>query len=156
MTYEPFSPPEPTAEPTPEPTAEPTPEPTAEPGDTTAPAFIDMSVTDLTETTVEVTWTVDEPATGQLEYGPDGSFGSFSVKETSFDYATHVQTITGLDPGTTYHVRAISEDQAGNRAVSTNHTFTTESTPAPPAPDPIPTRHVRAGHTRAHAADRAW
>ena len=130
-----------TPAPTPAPpvtTPAPTPVP-PEPTDTAPPTFVDVSVTALTETTAEVTWTLDEPATGRLEYGASTAYGSKTNKETSFDYTTHIQTMSGLKPGTRYHFRAISEDEAGNWAASADQTFTTDATPPPAAtPEPPP------------------
>ena len=92
----------------------------------------------MTETSATVRWTLDEHATGTLEYGATKAYGSFTTKETSLDSTTHVQVISGLEPGQTYHFRAISEDRAGNRAISADRTFAT-LTPAPePPPAPAP------------------
>jgi hypothetical protein len=109
--------------------------------DLKSPTFRDISVTKLTRTSATVTWTLDKPAMGRLEYGPTTSYGRKTTKETSFDYTTHVQTIKGLKPGTRYHFRAISEDAAGNWAASRDRTFTTAGAPprsrtAKPTPRP--------------------
>ena len=130
--------PKPTAAPTPAPTNPPAPQPTVEPkpttgprrpprrrllSDTAPPKVLDISVTDVTRTSATITWTLDEPATGRLEYGQTTAYGSMTTKETSFDYITHAQTISGLEPGTKYHFRALSEDAAGNSAASSDGTF---------------------------------
>jgi hypothetical protein len=75
-----------------------------------------------------VTWTTDEPADSQVEYGLTTSYGS----ATSLDPASrtsHSQTLSGLSPGTLYHYRIRSRDAAGNLATSPDLTFTTQSCP---------------------------
>jgi hypothetical protein len=136
---------------TPAPTAAAT--PSATPTDTDKPRFLEVAVTDLTETSATITWTLDEPAMGRLEYGTTTAYGSKTTKEESFDYTTHVQSISGLTPGTGYHFRAIAEDAAGNWAASDDHTFTTNgaaatasSTPAP-TPTPAPMRTAEPAST---------
>jgi hypothetical protein len=103
--------------------------------DTEKPRYLEIAVTGLTPTSAQVTWALDRPAMGRLEYGPTRAYGSKTKKENSFRYATHIQTIKGLKPGTTYHFRAISEDAAGNWAASKDHTFTTKRKKVP-APGP--------------------
>ena len=102
--------------------------------DTTPPVISTVTATNITSTGATIKWNLSEYATGQVEYGTTTSYGSFTNKETSFNYNYHIQSITGLNPGTTYHYRVISEDQAGNRAVSGDFTFTTLSGPCVQAP----------------------
>ncbi len=66
-----------------------------------------------------VTWTTDEAATSQIEYG-EGSGESYSQltqedRNLSFN---HVVIISGLTPSKVYHLRAISKDAAGNESKS--------------------------------------
>jgi hypothetical protein len=82
------------------------------------------------------------PATGQVEYGPTTTYGTRSTLEPSFAYTTHIQILRGLSPGTLYHFRVRSTNQAGVETVSGDYTFTTTpaATPAPTlAPTPRPT-----------------
>ena len=137
--------PDPTPVPTTAPQARPAPTPAPVPTrtpaeDTAAPTFLDISIRNLTETTAEITWSLDENATGYLEYGTTPSYGSMTKKETSFDYTTHIQTIRRLDPGVQYHFRAVSTDRSSNTATSSDRTFTTVGAPAvSTTPNPTPT-----------------
>jgi Purple acid Phosphatase, N-terminal domain len=97
------------------------------------PTLSDISAFDVNPTTVNITWTVSEPATGQVEYGPDTEYGSFTDLEASLDYSTHIQDITGLEPGTEYHYRVLSTTGAGISLTSDDQTFIT-----PPLPTPGP------------------
>jgi len=78
--------------------------------------------------TATVTWTTDEPATSQVEYGPTATYGSQTTKNTSL-VTGHSVLVTGLSPATLYHYRVKSEDAFGNAAASGDYTFTTTSTP---------------------------
>lgn len=91
-----------------------------------------------TATTAVVSWTLSEKATGQVEYGLDATYGKASVPETSLNYAAHVQTITGLTPGTLYHFRVRSKNAAGIETISGDGTFTTTGAVPPPPPPPPP------------------
>jgi len=98
-----------------------------------SPEITAVSATNITPTTANITWTLSEPMTGQVEYGTTMSYGQTSVKETSFNYSTHIQSLSGLAPGTIYHFRVRSANQAGVEVVSGDYTFTTTSTsPSPP------------------------
>jgi len=119
------------------PTSTPTP-------DTTAPIISAVTANSITQTSASITWTLNEPGTGQVEYGTTTSYGTPSTLESSFNYTTHVQTISGLAPGTTYHYRVKSSDQAGNQRISGDFTFTTlgGNSPTPtvrPSNTPTPT-----------------
>lgn len=98
-----------------------------------------VSVGDISTTTARVTWTVSEPATGQVEYGTTDAYGKLSALEASYTYTTHVQTLSGLTPGTTHHFRTHSTVADGRGAYSADGTFSTLGTvPDPPPPPPPP------------------
>ena len=79
----------------------------------------------VTANSVEITWILSESATGQVEYGTTNAYGTLSSPENSFTYSTHIQTLSGLTPSTTYHYRVKSTNQAGTQVVSGDKTFTT-------------------------------
>ena len=117
----------------------PTATPTIPPSDTQAPVISNVSATNITQTGAKINWTLNEYASGQVEYGTTTSYGSLSALQTCCTYNYHIQSLSGLTAGTTYHYRVKSTDQAGNQAVSGDFTFTTAiPTPTPTAP-PGPT-----------------
>jgi outer membrane biosynthesis protein TonB len=132
----PVATPVPTPAATPAPTPAPTPQPT---GDTTPPAILNVTTSSITTSSVVVSWSLSEVATGQVEYGLTTAYGSLTKLESSFRYAGHVQAIGGLLSGRTYHYRVISVDPAGNRAMSSDRTFVTAGTSPTPTPTPAPT-----------------
>ena len=108
-------------------TAAPSPNPVA-PVILSGPSVLDP----IGETTADITWTVDRPVTGQIEYGLTAGYGSATTAETSFDYSQHTQTITGLSDDTLYHYHVIGEDQDGLTYDSGDQTFTTAAAITPP------------------------
>lgn len=81
----------------------------------------------ITDTTATITWNLDQVGTGYVEYGITTGYGSETTHETSYTYNYHVQTITGLSPGTTYHYRTRSSAPSGTpvESISADYTFTT-------------------------------
>jgi hypothetical protein len=88
--------------------------------------------TSNSNTSVTISWDLSENATGQVAYGVTSSYGSYTIKEESFSYSHHDQTLTGLQAGTTYHFTVISTDTSGNTSYSTDLTFTTTGPNANP------------------------
>ncbi|MFL5755227.1 MAG: hypothetical protein ACJ77N_02925 [Chloroflexota bacterium] len=136
--------PTPTAPPTPSPTPVPTPTatavPTPAPTATPAPLAITGPTTSgITATTATITWTLNAPATGQVEYGATTSYGQLSAPESSFNYTTHIQSLSNLSAGSLYHYRVKSTDQLGRSVTSADATFTTSSATPSPTPTATPT-----------------
>jgi len=100
--------------------------------DTTPPLITNVSARDFTETATTITWSTDEPATSQVEYGMTISYGSTTPLDESL-VTSHSVSLSGLEPNTTYHFKVRSKDSSGNEAISGNYTSTT-ITPATPMP----------------------
>lgn len=75
---------------------------------------------------VQITWSTNEDADTQIEYGLTTSYGSYSEHDTNL-VSEHTVTIAGLLSNTTYHYRAVSSDIATNTASSSDQVFTTLS-----------------------------
>jgi hypothetical protein len=75
--------------------------------------------TNTTNSQMIVTWTTDEPATSQVEYGEGSSesYTQLTQEDRNLAY-NHVVVISGLTPSKVYHLRAISRDSAGNETKS--------------------------------------
>ncbi len=75
--------------------------------------------TDQALAQIVVSWTTDEPATAQVEYG-EGTGTTYAQKtqEDSNLTLNHVVVITGLTPSKVYHLRALSKDKASNVTAS--------------------------------------
>ena len=99
--------------------------------DTLPPVFSNIKATNITGTTVTITWNTDEAATSSVEYGESKSYGSNSPVKPA-PVTDHSVTITGLKSEVTYHFRVQSTDALGNTATSENQTFTTIDDTSPP------------------------
>ena len=101
-----------------------------------APANItSVAAASTTASGATIAWTTDKGATSQVEYGLSTGYGGLSSYSAAFTTA-HSVSLANLEPGTTYHYRVKSTDEAGNITFSTDQTFTTS---APTAPQPAPT-----------------
>ena len=83
-----------------------------------------------TASSVRVSWSTDVLADSQVEYGPTAAYGQQTPLQADLLWS-HEQELTGLQPGTTYHLRVRSRDAAGAIATSPDVTVTT-----PPAASP--------------------
>lgn len=88
------------------------------------PVISAVAASGVTATGATVTWTTDEPADSQVEYGTTTAYGSMTVLAPAL-VLDHAQTLGGLAPATVYHYRVRSRDGAGNLALSADSTFTT-------------------------------
>src|SRR5262249_39833308 len=77
--------------------------------DTTAPTISGRIASNITGSSATITWTTNEPATSQVDYGPTTSYGSTTPLDSTLVTA-HSVTITGLAPSTTYNWRVRSMD----------------------------------------------
>jgi len=92
--------------------------------DTTAPAISDILVTDITGSSATITWTTNEPATSQVQYGTTTSYHT----STEFDETlktSHSVAINKLASETAYHYIVKSADAALNLSASSDATLTT-------------------------------
>jgi hypothetical protein len=92
--------------------------------DTIPPEITAISTSGVTNTGATVTWTTNEPADSQVEYGLTNLYGTSTILDTS-SVLSHSVPITGLAPATLYHFRVTSRDTASNPTTSGDFTFTT-------------------------------
>lgn len=102
---------------------------TTDAADTIAPLISNISVSNITETSVTISWTTSESSDTQIEYGLNTSYGNLTSLDTALTIS-HSQFINSLSASTIYHYRVISKDASGNKVVSSDFTFTTATPPA--------------------------
>ena len=85
-----------------------------------------ISTSSLTTNSAVVSWQTNKPADSQVEYGTTTAYGSMTTLDSA-RVASHSQTLTNLQPATTYQFRVRSKDEGGLSVVSPNFTFTTKS-----------------------------
>jgi hypothetical protein len=94
--------------------------------DATPPVISAILVNPITPYSADVTWTTDEPAASQVEYGLTTAYGSFTLINTQRTI-THTVRLRGLDPETTLYFRVRSTDIGDNEAISAEASFTTSA-----------------------------
>ena len=97
---------------------------TASTSDTTPPVVSAINVA-VTDTTAVITWTTDEPSTGEVNYGLDNNYGSNEADTNTTLVTTHSVTLSGLTADTDYHFEIVSNDGSSNSSTSTDQIFTT-------------------------------
>jgi hypothetical protein len=96
--------------------------------DNQPPVITDVQVTAGTNNAT-IRWSTDEPATGYVDYGLTNTYELGQV-EGSVLLQEHSLELSGLQPGTLYHYRVSSTDNAGNTAYQADATFTTTTSSA--------------------------
>ena len=94
--------------------------------DTTTPVISSVNSSSITVSGATITWSTNEPATSQVEYGLTEEYGSTTTLDATKGNSHSVE-MTDLKAGKTYHYRVMSKDAANNEKVSDDFTFTTAS-----------------------------
>jgi len=94
------------------------------PPDSTPPVITSVSVSSETESSAVISWTTNEPASSQVDYGRSTDYGSTTNLYREL-VTSHSVTISGLEPNTTYHFQVKSKDKAKNKALSGDYVFAT-------------------------------
>lgn len=94
--------------------------------DTTAPVISAIAAAGITSSGASISWTTNEPADTQVEYGLTTAYGASTPLNATLS-TSHVAVLSGLKAGTLHHYRVKSKDAAGNLAVSSDRTLTTAS-----------------------------
>jgi hypothetical protein len=87
------------------------------------PVISGVTVSGITSTSATISWTTDTLSDTQVEFGPTTAYGSTAGTVTLV--TSHMQTLNGLAPNTTYQFRVKSRDAVGNLSTSGNFSFTT-------------------------------
>jgi hypothetical protein len=92
--------------------------------DLAPPSIVGNLAYSITVGAAVITWTTDEPATSEVEYGEDQIYDYVSPVDDSL-LTSHVIILTGLELDTEYHYRVVSSDVSGLTGVSPDLTFRT-------------------------------
>ncbi len=95
--------------------------------DTVAPVISAMSAS-VTVNSAVLTWTTDEPATTQVEWGTTSGYGNTTTLDSTLS-TSHSVTLSGLSANAGFHARALGTDEAGNSGASSDLAFSTLPTP---------------------------
>ena len=121
--------------------------------DRTAPIISSVSANSLTSSSATITWTTDEPADSQVEYGLTTSYGQSSALQSTL-VTSHSAAISGLSAGSLYHYRVKSRDASDNLATSLDNTFTT--LPAPDTQPPSAIASLAASGVQTNSFTLSW
>lgn len=88
------------------------------------PSISSVAATNITATSATITWTTNQPATSQVEYGTTTSYGSSTPINTTLK-TSHSLTLTGLAGNTTYYYRVKSKNAQGQTTTSSRFSFKT-------------------------------
>lgn len=78
---------------------------------------------------VIMAWKTSRPSTGQVEYGPQATYGNKTAPELTL-LESHSAVVQNLQPKTAYHFRVRSVDCCGIEAISKDYVFTTTAASA--------------------------
>ncbi len=94
--------------------------------DTTPPVLSNIKAANISDDSAVISWSTNEQADSQVEYGTTTSYGSVTVLDSALR-TEHSVSLSGLDPETRYHYRVRSTDASDNLAVSSDYEFTTHA-----------------------------
>ena len=100
--------------------------------------FLEITLSNVSNTSVTVNWTTDKASTGLVEYGPATTFALSGFDPSSG--TNHAVQLTGLTPSTLYRYRLTAVDSSNNRVRSGVLMFKTSdrlSQPARPSSEAI-------------------
>ncbi|MDP9052284.1 MAG: fibronectin type III domain-containing protein [Acidobacteriota bacterium] len=97
----------------------------------TPPVISNVFTTSVSQNSVTVTWTTDQPSSSLVNYGMTTSYGTSSGLNSTLVTA-HSVTLTGLAAGTTYNFDVTSANAAAQSTTSPNGTVTTTAANAIP------------------------
>lgn len=92
-----------------------------------APTISNVQISDVSETSVTVTWETDRNADSLINYGLQPNYGIVRIPGTN--RTEHSVTLEDLDPGRTYYFRVVSSDEGGNQGISADYRVLTSGTP---------------------------
>lgn len=94
--------------------------------DTTTPSITGFTAS-IVRNTLTATWTTNEVASTQLQYGTGALSNTTSVTDTNPGTTSHAVTVSGVDPCNPYTVRATSADVTGNTSQSSSFSIAAQA-----------------------------
>lgn len=95
--------------------------------DKEAPDITNVEVSQVSETSVTVTWETDESSDSTVNYGLQPDYGIVRIPVA--DRTQHSITLDKLEPGRVYYFRVVSADNNGNQGISADYRVQTSGTP---------------------------
>jgi hypothetical protein len=92
-----------------------------------APVISSIASSTVTASAATITWTTDENANSQIDYGTTAAYGATTTLNSVLTIS-HSVALSGLSAATVYHFQVRSTDAYGNLTVSTDQIFMTPPT----------------------------
>jgi len=90
--------------------------------DTSAPIVSNVLISNITSTSLTISWNTNEQSTCILEYGISTNYGQ---SEVSSQASSHSIILSSLLPNTSYNFRIVATDLSGNTSYSSNYLTST-------------------------------
>ena len=94
--------------------------------DAVPPELSRIRIVDIGVTSTVITWDTNEPSNSLVNVAGAKNLGIF--REPDPTVTAHEVVVTDLEPATTYYLRVMSADTAGNQSFSGTYQFTTKGT----------------------------
>lgn len=91
----------------------------AQSNDSDAPEISNVQISEVTETSVTISWETDEDADSTVNYGLQPDYGIVRIPVA--ERTTHSITLDDLEPGRVYYFRVVSADDNGNQGISADY-----------------------------------
>ncbi|MCD5381100.1 MAG: fibronectin type III domain-containing protein [Candidatus Pacebacteria bacterium] len=95
--------------------------------DQEAPVISGVQISEVSESSVTVSWTTDENSDSAVNYGLQPDYGIVRIPVA--ERTTHSITLDDLEPGRVYYFRVVSADDNGNQGISADYRVQTSGTP---------------------------
>jgi parallel beta-helix repeat protein len=90
------------------------------PEDITPPVISSISVSDITDNSVTITWNTNEPSDSRVNWSVNSDLSDNMTAYSPTPTTSHIITITSLDSNRTYYFEVTSIDAYGNPATDSN------------------------------------
>ena len=98
------------------------------------PTISNIQTSNITSTSVIISWTTDQQSSSQVNYGLSAAYGGVATNGGP-PVTAHSVPVSGLNAGTTYYFDVVSANTAGISATSAGNTFTTAQLTNSPPPN---------------------
>jgi Fibronectin type III domain len=95
--------------------------------DQDAPEISNVTINNVSENAVTITWTTDEEADSLVNYGLQPDYGI--LRKPIADKTQHSMTLENLEAGRVYYFRVVSADDEGNQGISADYRVQTSGSP---------------------------
>jgi len=99
----------------------------AQSSDNVPPNISSVEVSEVSETSVTITWQTNERADSLINYGLQPDYGIVRIPVA--DRTQHSITLDNLEAGRVYYFRVVSADESGNQGISADYRVQTSGTP---------------------------